>query len=279
MLDIRKSIVVRLAGGLGNQLFQFGMALLLSSKETHKVIVLDDYALSTYKANRSFELSRFIDFSRSDIQIILQRRLLTKLRIPRILTFKSHLSPFVSDNNFIFLIDFKKSQYRFLDGYFQNLRQRDFDGIVALLKLLSFNRLTKSISSDCEACVIHIRGGDFVGLGWNQTTSRQYYMDAMNVMHDRYKVKRFLLVTDDKNYAKNLISSTNFNIEILSNSIDEDFWTIASYSKRILSASTFSLWASALGRNYAGGVVIAPKYFTPTIKRNFSLQNEVVIPP
>lgn len=275
MLDIRKSVVVRLAGGLGNQFFQFGMALLLSSKAYHKVIVLDDYALSSYKVGRNFELSRFIDFSKSDTQIILQRQLLARLRIPRVLTFKSPFSPFVNDNNFRFIIDCEKSQYRLLDGYFQDLRQWDFEGIVSLLKPLSYSRLTEVKTLGSEVCVIHIRGGDFIELGWSEITPYQYYMDAMNVMHDTYNINSFLVVTDDKIYAKNLISSTKFNIEIMSNSIDEDFWTIASYSKRILSASTFSLWASALGKNDVSGVVIAPEYFSPAIKRKFSLQNEI----
>jgi len=74
---------------------------------------------------------------------------------------------------------------------------------------------------------------------------------------------------------KILFSLLIFNIEIISNNIDEDFWTIASYSKRILSASTFALWSSALGRNDADGVVIAPDDLIPGVKRTFLLQNEI----
>ena len=135
--------------------------------------------------------------------------------------------------------------------------------------------IIKSKGLDSAVCVIHIRGGDFIELGWNESASQQYYMDSMNIMCDRYKVKGFLVVTDDKSYAENLVLPTNFNIEIISNNIDEDFWTIASYSKRILSASTFALWASALGINDANGVVIAPDDLIPGVKRTFLLQNEI----
>ncbi len=275
MCNIRKTIIVRLAGGFGNQIFQFGAALLLSSKARYRMIILDDYALSSYKVNRNFDLSRFMDFSRNDIQIILQKRLLSKLRIPKLLSLRSPSTPFVSDSNFQDIVDRGKSQYRLLDGYFQNLRQRDFENIVTLLKPLLYDKLIDSKGLDSEICVTHVRGGDFVELGWDESTPKQYYMDAMSIMCDRYEVKSFLVVTDDKYYAENIISSANFNIEIISNDMDEDFWTIASYSKRILSASTFALWASALGRNDADGVVIAPNDLIPGVKRTFLLQNEI----
>ena len=275
MFNIRKSVVVRLAGGLGNQFFQYGMALLLSSKEPHKQIVLDDYALSSYKVNRGFELSRFIDFSKSDIQVILQRKLLTKLRIPKFLAFKYFFSPFVSDGNYKNIVDSKSSQCRLLDGYFQNLRQSDFECIVALLKPLSYNRIIETQKSGDETCVIHIRGGDFVELGWSESAPQQYYINAMNIMRDRYGVKKFLIVTDDKIYAENIICSMGFKVDIVSNDMDEDFCTIASYSKRILSASTFALWASVLGKNDADGVVIAPDDLIPGVKRTFLLPNEI----
>ena len=144
-----------------------------------------------------------------------------------------------------------------------------------LLKPLSCDRLIESKKINSEVCAIHIRGGDFIELGWDESASQQYYMDSMSIMCDRYKVKSFLVVTDDKSYAENLVLPTNFNIEIISNNIDEDFWTIASYSKRILSASTFALWSSALGRNDADGVVIAPDDLIPGVKRTFLLQNEI----
>jgi len=275
MYNVRKTIVVRLAGGLGNQIFQFGAALLLSSKIPYRMIILDDYALLSYNVSRNFDLARFMNFSKNDVQIISQRRLLSRLRIPKLCGFKFSFTPFVSDINFQYIVDKKKSQNRLLDGYFQNLRQRDFDNIVTLLNPLLYDKFVDTKGLDSEICVVHVRGGDFVKLGLDEAVPPQYYMDAMRIMRDRYEVKNFLVVTDDKSYAENIISSTNFNIEIVSNDMDKDFWILASYSKRILSASTFALWASALGRNDADGVVIAPDDLIPGLKREFLLQNEI----
>jgi len=274
MIFSRKTTVVRLCGGLGNQIFQLGAALLLTSKGSNELIILDDYALSSYKALREFELSKFIELSKSDVQVVLKRLAITRFRIPRMLPFKHRAIPFVNDNNFQFIIDGNKSQYRLLDGYFQDLRQQDFEDISALLKPLLLDKFCKLNQLESETCVIHIRGGDFVKLGWNKSTPEIYYINAMNMMRDKHDVNNFVIVTDDEPYARTIISCKSADIKIVSSDIVDDFQTIASYSKRILSASTFALWASVIGVNDGGGVVIAPNEFTPGIKRDFLLPNE-----
>jgi len=274
MIFSRKTTVVRLCGGLGNQIFQLGAALLLTSKGSNELIILDDYALSSYKALREFELSKFIELSKSDVQVVLKRLAITRFRIPRMLPFKHRAIPFVNDNNFQFIIDGNKSQYRLLDGYFQDLRQQDFEDISALLKPLLLDKFCKLNQLESETCVIHIRGGDFVKLGWNKSTPEIYYINAMNMMRDKHDVNNFVIVTDDEPYARTIISCKSADIKIISSDIADDFQTIASYSKRILSASTFALWASVIGVNDGGGVVIAPNEFTPGIKRDFLLPNE-----
>ena len=274
MIFSRKTTVVRLCGGLGNQIFQLGAALLLTSKGSNELIILDDYALSSYKALREFELSKFIELSKSDVQVVLKRLAITRFRIPRMLPFKHRAIPFVNDNNFQFIIDGNKSQYRLLDGYFQDLRQQDFEDISALLKPLLLDKFCKLNQLESETCVIHIRGGDFVKLGWNKSTPEIYYINAMNMMRDKHDVNNFVIVTDDEPYARTIISCKSADIKIISSDIADDFQTIASYSKRILSASTFALWASVIGVNDGGGVVIATNEFTPGIKRDFLLPNE-----
>ena len=274
MIFSRKTTVVRLCGGLGNQIFQLGAALLLTSKESNELIILDDYALSSYKAHREFELSKFIDLSKSDVQVALRRLAITRLRIPRLLPFKYSATHFVNDHNFQFVIANNRIQNRLLDGYFQNLSQKNFNDICMLIKPLLLDKFKKLNAVDSFACVIHIRGGDFIDLGWNKVTSKEYYAFSMKVMIDKYSVSKFIVVTDDISYAKSILPLKEFDVKITSGDIVNDSQTVASHSKRILSASTFALWASALGVNDGGGVVIAPNEFTPGIKRDFLLPNE-----
>ena len=53
-------IIIRLSGGLGNQIFQFGAGLLLAKKSGIVKIILDDSALGKYKIKRNNNLLFFL---------------------------------------------------------------------------------------------------------------------------------------------------------------------------------------------------------------------------
>jgi hypothetical protein len=264
-------ILIRLAGGLGNQIFQLGMGLLFAEKSYISRIIIDSSALESYDAKRENKLLSFFDFSKIEVQITFQYVRLNKFRIPKLLPLKILKYPFVSDKNFQIILKNPNHFFMLLDGYFQRyLTQDDFNKEVVLLKSI----FIQSSFKENWDCVIHIRGGDFLELGWNKLTSREYYTSAMNTMTSEHNVNNFLIVTDDELYARKVISYENVDIKITSGDIVDDFQAIASCSKRILSSSTFALWASALGVNEDEGIVIAPDEFTPGIKRDFLLPNE-----
>jgi len=119
-------------------------------------------------------------------------------------------------------------------------------------------------------------GGDFVKLGWNSVTPKEYYAKSMQIMKDKQGVETFFIVTDDRKYASDLLNGLDFKYKFIGSNIKEDFYLIGSYKKRILSSSTFSLWASALGDNH-NSIVIAPSFWAPRRKRNIFLPNEIRI--
>ena len=55
-------ILIRLAGGLGNQIFQMGAGLLLAQKIGMRKLVMDDSSLGHYDVKRENELLYFFDF-------------------------------------------------------------------------------------------------------------------------------------------------------------------------------------------------------------------------
>ena len=60
-------IILRLAGGLGNQIAQLGAALLLSERVKSKTIIIDDSGLASYKAKHVNQLVNYFDFTRINI--------------------------------------------------------------------------------------------------------------------------------------------------------------------------------------------------------------------
>ncbi len=263
-------ILLRLAGGLGNQIFQLGAALLLTKKIGLRKIVIDDSSLKSYKTKRQNELLNFFDFSKLDLEFQFKKVFLTKLRIPRLLTLKIPGYPFVSDKNFQNALKSPNHFFIFLDGYFQScLTQENFDEEVKIIKsiLLPYKIQVK------DGCVIHIRGSDFTEIGWNKVTPKEYYVKAIEIMKSEYRQKKFYIITDDKVYAKSILNNIDFDYQFIGNNIIDDFRLIGSFKYRIISSSTFALWASALGKNEKS-IVIAPAYWSPKSERKIYLPNE-----
>ena len=264
-------LIIRLVGGLGNQIFQLTAGCLYAKKINCKKIILDDRALNNYDAKRKNELLNFFDLSKFDFEVKIESMLITKLRIPKLFPLKFSNYPFVSDKNFQKTLKKPNKSFMVLDGYFQeSLTQENFNEEIQILKNIFIpNKLENK-----DGCVVHVRGGDFVKLGWNSITPKEYYIKAIETMQLKYNQTKFYIVTDDRIYSKSVLDNINIDYKFIGNSMYEDFHLLGSFKYRILSASTFALWASALGVNDGGGVVIAPNEFTSGIKRDFLLPNE-----
>lgn len=267
-------IILRLYGGLGNQIFQIGAAILLAQSLNIDNITIDDSSLNSYEAERQNDLKNFFDFSLSPIDLKFSPNPITKLRLPKLLPLKLRYWPLIGDRNFQNALHSGLSPILLLDGYFQQcLRQEDFEKINKLLSQMCTLKLSDDNS---DQCVIHIRGGDFLRLGWDSVTSIDFYQTAIKYMLEKYHIKEFLVVTDDSDYALQVMSSLSIlcPYRLCEGDILSDFRIIASIKKRIISNSTFALWASAFGNN-DDSVVIAPKLFKADSIRPFRLKGEV----
>jgi len=262
-------VIIRLAGGLGNQIFQLGAGLLLAEKSKCKTIVIDISGLAKYEVERNNNLIRFFDLTKSSVEIIFKQSFFGKFRLPVILPFNFSNYPLVSDRNFQKVMQ-STNKFLWLDGYFQTcLLQKNFNKEVELLRpLFSHKDLPQK-----QGCVIHVRGGDFIKLGWSDVASSEFYANSIRKMQKDYGVKVFYVVTDDRDYAKSILK--NIKPLFLGGSIQEDFCLIGQFQFRILSSSTFALWSSVLGHNSEKSVVIAPDELTPGIKRSWLLPNEI----
>jgi hypothetical protein len=131
-------------------------------------------------------------------------------------------------------------------GYFQNEKYFDHD------KARKWFVPTIDVNADFDnVCYIHFRGGDYNVFPWNMyQLPKSYYDEAMALMLTKNPNLRFVMVTDDPNEAHK-----RFDIEIISNSMEEDFVMLMKAKYLIVSNSSFSWWAGWLNLN---NTVIAP---------------------
>ena len=135
------------------------------------------------------------------------------------------------------------------------------------IKILPDKNITEY--SDPSTCVIHIRGGDF--LGSSAYLDVNYYKNAVSKMREKNEAMKFVVVTDDTSYARSIFPE--FPIVGGSTSGQSDSfkashhiggpiwmdWSILLNSRNsIISASSFSWWPTWLNEDVN---VIAPKYW------------------
>lgn len=266
-------ILTRIYGGLGNQIFQFSASLMLAEKAGIDELKIDANADGNYSEKRDFLLFSLFDENKFQIKIELVKSKLIRLRIPKVLSLRLPKYPFVGDSNFEYILKNPNNKINILDGYFQdNILQTNFENISKTLK----NYLHKSYLNidQIDNCIIHIRGGDFVKLGWNSVSPREYYINAIEKFKER-GITDYIVITDDVKYATEIMNNATVNYSFHSSTQMDDFKKIMQGKYRILSSSTFAFWASTLGINPPNGLVIAPKLWTPTRIRKIKLPNEL----
>jgi hypothetical protein len=131
-------------------------------------------------------------------------------------------------------------------GYFQNEKYFDHE------KVRKWYIPTIDVSADFDnVCYIHFRGGDYNVYPWDMyQLPKSYYDEAMAIMLEKKPDLTFKVVTDDPDEARK-----RFNLEIISNSMEEDFVLLMKTKYLIISNSSFSWWAGWLTLD---NTVIAP---------------------
>jgi hypothetical protein len=132
-------------------------------------------------------------------------------------------------------------QSQLLDGYWQRNEYASF-----LADFLSIHFKHDPCLKSREELVVHIRRGDFVGLGLN--LDLDFYKRAISTIFEmNQNLTSVILVTDDRAFCEANFSEYS-NLEIFKgNNFVEDFLFLAKANYLLISRSTFSWWAARIG--------------------------------
>ena len=266
-------IHLRLAGGLGNQIFQIAASLILSRAYENQIIVHTS-SLQSYKAKRALELPKIMDTS--DICFSNDKLLPAPLllRLPRIMPSKIFGDWLISDKNLALVLSRDScSGSLFLDGYFiESISQCIFQEMVKEVKNRAYPN--QSMEVDGITCAIHIRGGDFLAQGGELPDIQYYYKRSIEEVLERNRATRFITVTDDQLYAQSLLSGCGIDYELTSGDLASDFYKIASANYAVLSNSTFAFWAGALRGASFEKTTWLPSLWRPGRRRKILVESE-----
>ena len=116
------------------------------------------------------------------------------------------------------------------------------------------------VTLDDNLCVINFRGGEYKFIK-NVIVRKEYWRDSINHMLELNPNMKFLIVSDDKELAKEWMP---FDIPVIEHEwgvkdIGFDFYIVNQAKWLIIANSSFSWWCSWL--NQKANKIIAPKYW------------------
>jgi hypothetical protein len=271
-------IYLRLAGGLGNQLFQISAASLISQKWGEPIGIITK-SLSSYLTKRnpdslclisSDARARFVEVDES----ICLNVLINKCRIGR-------WFPWLSINDKNYWQNRHRQNPRFIsvmDGYFQQGWTPDrLLTAIDSLKIYPY-KFSGLIAKD--EVVIHIRGGDFKqsALGF---LGEGYYLKCIKLAVSAGWSK-FVVVSDDIEFSQTVCEGIVNKVDGLKlryvggpRETLHDFNLLREASARIIGNSTFALWAALLGSG--GSSTWSPSCLQKGLERDFRMNNEIIV--
>ena len=273
-------IVVKLIGGLGNQMFQYACGRSLAHlKQT--TLALDKSFLEMASAGytqRNYELGTF------KLQGLVGGEEVRKefdLNANRIgIKFKSYFPQFFdhvvfNESSADFQSSFLKlPQNTYLNGYWQDLSYFDRCRDILLQDFTlkeepkgSFVELAAKLSSISVAS-IHVRRGDYVSLNnarnYHGLLPKEYYEQAIKILAQKQNGLSYFVFSDDIDWCKQNLSFLERPFFIdgkeLGLSAQEELVLMSMCKHNVIANSSFSWWAAWLNI-HKDNVVIAPKYW------------------
>ncbi|MFA6587802.1 MAG: alpha-1,2-fucosyltransferase [Patescibacteria group bacterium] len=266
-------LIIKLHGGLGNQLFEYALGRSLAL--TKNVKVKYDISWFAEQTKRKYELDNFnvkADFA-------------TNREVNKLKKFQKRTGYWGFIYNFFFANDavyIKEKQLSFdpkileitppayLEGYWQS--EKYFAGIADqirknfTLKNLPSRHLEsqKNDIANSNAVSLHIRRTDYLtgSNGFYHICSLGYYQDAIKLIEKSQKNLKLFVFSDDINWVKENLKTNQPMVFLQGNTSYEDLILMSLCKHNIIANSTFSLWGAWLNAN-PNKIVVAPKkWFT-----------------
>ncbi|MBN2754702.1 MAG: alpha-1,2-fucosyltransferase [Candidatus Goldbacteria bacterium] len=273
-------IIVKIFGGLGNQMFQYALGRFLSVKNScelkidiaeYKNYKLHNYGLNSFNITESFADKKecdLIKFQKCSIVERAARKILGKT--------KRKTNDLIIEKNFRFdpkILELTGNKY--LEGYWQSekyfvlYKEQIYADFTLKHEMNDINASVYKEISDVNSVSFHIRRGDYVSdpvtKAYHGVDLKQYYIDAVELIKEKVKKPYFYIFSDESNWVRE-----NFKGEFEFKVVDcntgrtgyDDMRLMSACKHNIIANSSFSWWGAWLNRN-PGKIVTAPKnWFT-----------------
>ena len=275
-------IIIRLWGGLGNQLFQYAYGYSMAKKlNTHLKLDISYFDNQPDNLNR---LPKILNLniqekeqleelnSYKNLNLLKSRQINRLIRIPKkSIFFCGGDLYYLKESRFEYTPFFQqiKKENLYIDGYWQceeyfiDVRQDLLAQYQAKIENDKFHEIKEQMGKN-NSVAVHIRRGDYVGnrniFSNLYELKASYYHESMTYMESKIDNPEYYLFSDDIEWVRsNLGEKENFHyIDSSFGFADyEELLLMSCCKNQIIANSTFSWWAAWLNEN-PNKIVIAP---------------------
>jgi hypothetical protein len=269
-------IIVKLKGGLGNQLFQYALGKNLARKNNTDLYLdlsvyfnsiqrhdytLRGYELSAFNINEALILPPQIPFlpaliAKRASNILHKAKMKASMHIIKERGFQFN-DKVLSIKNNSYIIGYWHSE-----KYFKEI-EKELRKDLVLKEKLSNNALEYSRQiRDTESISLHIRRGDYLTNTWAKETYHSlpipYYQQAVEVIQGTGVPINCFVFSDDPSWVKENLKLNNKLTFVTGNKNYEDLHLMSLCKHNVIANSSFSWWGAWLNQNQSK-TVIAPK--------------------
>lgn len=285
--------VVKLQGGLGNQMFQYAAGRSLVNDKD--VVYVDKYFFKKNTQSninftaRKYELDIFKNIKAKEISPYHERffnndGFLYKLIRKCLRSSIKYIKQEDNEYKYISFGDITRYRYVYLKGYFQS--EKYFSHITKqLLNEFAFpeldkknESLKKQIESTSNAVSMHIRRGDYLKPVFTDVHGIlpvKYYNKALDCLNKNVTGKTLFIFSDDIEWVKENLNIDDTKIFFIENNKAEDGWKdmvlMSACKHHIIANSSFSWWGAWLSKNQ--GNVYAPFNWFNRSKVKFNIHD------
>ena len=282
-------IIVRLKGGLGNQMFQYVLGRVLALKNGTELKLNTSFLNLNFKSitKRIYNLDVFNIRAgiakESDIPFIF-RLPNNKICLYLIFLFRKIIKSNGQEKSFNFnkkILSVGRNAY--LNGYWQSPKY--FEGFEEVIRkdftlknppAQNIQNLAGEIEKINSLC-IHVRRGDYIGNKNHEIVNQEYYEKGIEHISQKTSIEKIYIFSDDIAWCKN---NLKFDFPIMfvddeyAGEKDEGHMFLMSKCKNfIIANSSFSWWGAWLSNN-KDKIVVCPKKWFP----NISIDTSDLIP-
>jgi len=299
-------IVVKVIGGLGNQMFQIAYARMLSL-EYNENIYLDlsayekykirDFSLANLEISQSFNTIDNSLISKKNIKIshLSQESYRIYQKIFKSLRYYSFGNiPYKTLQNYGYYYNFDRYYYetlinkkdlKFIYGYFQSekyfFKYKNIIKEELKVKTLPTDKekeILKKINSKISVGVSLRLGEDYKKNQGLNVCTPEYYIKGMQHIFNLYKEVEFFIFSDCIEEAKNLLLHTPYKLHFIEGFNDyQSLRLLYSCKHFVIANSSFSWWGAYLSDNPSKVVIAPDRWFNGMKKQPDIFYDEMTI--